>query len=178
MRKGYAKKREKAFRLRVEQKTLTEISAEVGVAPRTVSRWENGWVDAKGGKHRGWKGELEKAWHALSETELQYGLMLMEERLKTYEELAAMAVAKIKEMFPNIKGKTAADAKALLSEVRELMKLIAEEKGEFKSQPKTIVAVKTDITLNEISERYRNAYADNREDAADAGGHEQLALDD
>lgn len=160
MKRGYPQKREKAFRLRVERKTLAEIAREVGVSAKTVSHWENGWVDARGRKTPGWKLELEKAWRKLAEAELQYGLMLKEERLKTYEELARLAVAKIKEMFPSIRAKTASDAKALLSEVRELMRLIAEEKGDYKPRPHTLVAVKTDITLNEISERYRNVHAD------------------
>ena len=61
MKRGYPQKREKAFRLRLERKTIAEISREVGVSERTVSRWENGWVDAKGRKNAGWKAELEKA---------------------------------------------------------------------------------------------------------------------
>lgn len=178
MKRGYPQKREKAFRLRLERKTIAEISREVGVSERTVSRWENGWVDARGRKTPGWKPELEKAWRELAETELQYGLMLKEERLKTYEELARLAVAKIKEMFPHIRAKTASDAKALMSEVRELMRLIAEEKGEYKPRPHTLVAVKTDITLNEISERYRNANADRDEGKPDAGGSEPVAGDE
>jgi len=178
VKRGYPQKREKAFRLRLERKTIAEISREVGVSERTVSRWENGCVDAKGRKTAGWKPELEKAWRELSETELQYGLMLKEERLKTYEELARLAVAKIKEMFPSIRAKTASDAKALMSEVRELMRLIAEEKGDYKPRPHTLVAVKTDITLNEISERYRNAHADRDEGKPDAGGSEPVAGDE
>ncbi len=178
MKRGYPQKREKAFRLRLERKTIAEISREVGVSERTVSRWENGCVDAKGRKTAGWKPELEKAWRELAETELQYGLMLKEERLKTYEELARLAVAKIKEMFPSIRARTASDAKALMSEVRELMRLIAEEKGDYKPRPHTLVAVKTDITLNEISERYRNAHADRDEGKPDAGGNEPVAGDE
>jgi DNA-binding XRE family transcriptional regulator len=178
VKKGYPQKREKAFRLRLERKTIAEISREVGVSDKTLSRWEKGWVDAAGRRHSGWKPELEKAWRELAESELQYGLMLKEERLKTYEELARLAVAKIKEMFPSIRAKTAADAKALLSEVRELLRLIAEEKGDYKPRPHTVVAVKTDVTLNEISERYRNAHADRNQGSPDAGGLEPVAGDD
>ena len=72
-------------------------------------------------------------------------------------------------MFPNIQAKTAADVKALLSEVRELCRLIAEEKGEFKPNPQTVVAVKTDITLNELSERYVNANAPDQEGNPEPG---------
>jgi len=177
VRKGYAQKREKAFRLRLERKTLAEIAHEVGVSTKTLSRWENGWIDAKGNKRPGWKPELEKGWREITESELGYGLMLKEERLKTYEELARMAVAKIKEMFPGITGKTPADVKALLSEVRELCKLIAEERGEFKPNPQTVVAVKTDITLNEIAERYVNANADDEQTDPEPGGTPPLAGD-
>jgi hypothetical protein len=178
VRKGFAKKREKAFRLRLERKTFAEISREVGVSEKTLSRWEHGSVDAAGRKHPGWKPELEKAWRELSQTELQYGLMLKEERLKTYEELAQLTVAKVKEMFPNIRAKTASDAKALLSEIRELMRLIAEEKGEFRPGPRTLVAVKADITLNEISERYRSANADCHEGNPEPGRTEPVAGDE
>ena len=158
MPKGYAKKREQAFQLRLQRKTFKEVAHEVGVASKTVSRWEKGWIDAKGTKHPGWKPEMEKAWRELAETELKCGLMLKEERIKAYEELAQLAIAKVKEMFPSIKAKTAADAKALLSEIRELGRLIAQEKGEFHPSPQTIVAVKTDITLTELQDRYKAAY--------------------
>lgn len=178
MRKGYARKREKAFRLRLQRKTFAEICREVGVSDKTLSKWERGWIDAKGRKHPGWQAELEKSWRELSESELQYGLMLKEERLKTYEGLACLAVAKIKEMFPNIRAKTASDAKALLSEVRELCRLIAEEKGDFKPSSNTLVAVKTDITLNEISERYKDVHADRDEGNPEPGRAELLAGDE
>jgi DNA-binding XRE family transcriptional regulator len=178
VREGYARKREKAFRLRLQRKTFAEICREVGVSDKTLSRWERGWIDAKGRKHPGWQAELEKAWRELAETELRCGLMLKEERLKTYEELARLAVAKIKEMFPHIRAKTASDAKALLSEVRELMRLIAEEKGDYKPRPHTLVAVKTDITLNEISERYKSAHADRDEGNPEPGRVEPVAGDE
>jgi hypothetical protein len=177
MPKIHHKTRDKAFRLRLERKTLAEISRECGVCDKTLSRWENGWVDSAGRQHPGWKSKLEKAWRELADSELQYGLMLKEERLKAYEELARLAVAKIKETFPNIRAKTASDAKALLSEVRELCRLIAEEKGEFRPSPNTLVAVKTDITLNEISERYKDAHADRDEGNPEPGRAEPLAGD-
>ena len=152
-----AKTREKAFLMRMDRKSFAEISKEVGVSAKTISRWENGWIDGKGTKHPGWKPELEKAWREKGEAELQYGLILKEERLKTYEELARLAVNKLKECFPNIKAKTAADAKALLSEVRELLKCIAREKGELNPSPHTLVAVKADINITELAERYKAA---------------------
>ncbi len=178
MPKGLGAKREKAFRLRVERKSLSEISREMRIATKTLSRWERGWVDAAGREHAGWKGDLEKAWKTLTESELSYGLLIKEERLKAYEELARLAVNRVKAMFPSIRAKTAADAKALLSEIRELCKLIAEEKGEFHPGPRTLVAVKTDITLNELRERYRSTHADPDQDDAKPGGTVEVAVDD
>jgi len=178
MRRGYPQKREKAFRLRVERKTFAEIARELNVAARTVSRWENGWLDAHGRKQAGWKPALDDAWRKLTKSELTYGLMLKEERLKTYEELACLAVAKVKEMFPNIQAKTASDMKALLSEIRELGRLIADERGEGKSNPKALIAVKADITLGEISERYQHVYAHHHEKDTDPGRTEPVAGND
>jgi|GEM_PF-1562197 len=157
MRKIPAKKREKAFRLRLERRSLKAIAQEVGVSAKTISRWEKGWVDAQGRKHPGWQADLEKAWREKADADMQFGLLVKEERLKTYEELARLAVAKIKESFPTLKAKTAADAKALLSEVRELCKLIARERGEWGDQKQTLVAVKADININELAERYKAA---------------------
>jgi len=149
--------REKAFRLRLERRSFADISRELDVSPKTVSRWENGWIDGKGTRHSGWKADLEKAWREKSDADLEYGLILKEERLRTYEDLARMAVNKIKECFPNLKAKTPADAKALLSEVRELLKCIARERGELNPSPQTMVAVKADININELAERYQAA---------------------
>lgn len=174
----HPKKREKAFRLRLEQKSLRGIAQATGVSEKTLSRWENGWVDANGRKHPGWKGELERAFRDKAERELQFGLLIKEERLRTYEELARLAVAKVKQIFPQIRGKSALDAKALLSEIRELCRLIATEKGEVRSGPHTVIAVKTDITLSELQERYRSAYADREPRDAQPGGVEPLAGDD
>ena len=92
-----AKKREKAFRMRLQQHSFADISREIGVSTKTISRWEKGWVDAKGRSHTGWKAELEKAWKEKSEADLSYGLIVKEERIRTYEELARMAVNKIKD---------------------------------------------------------------------------------
>ncbi|MFH0910967.1 MAG: hypothetical protein V1918_05645 [Planctomycetota bacterium] len=152
-----AKKREKAFRLRLERRSFREAAEETGVSVKTLSRWEKGWIDAQGRKHAGWKADLEKAWREKADADLQYGLILKDERLKAYEELARLAVNKIKEAFPLIKAKTATDVKALLSEARELMRCIAKEKGEMNPSPHTLVAVKADISISELAERYTAA---------------------
>jgi len=178
MRQSDSKNREKAFRLRLENKSFRQIAEETGTCARTVSRWENGWVDKKGRKHPGWKGEMDRVFHENASQELQYGLLVKEERIKTYEELARLAVAKVKQIFPQIRGKTALDAKALLSEIRELCRLIAAEKGELHSGPQTVIAVKTDITLNELQDRYRSAHADREQGNTQPGGDQPLAGDD
>jgi transcriptional regulator with XRE-family HTH domain len=147
----------KAFRMRLQGMTQKAIATELKVSPNTIARWEKGWIDSKGRKHKGWLSELQKLKEAEEKEEYHAGLALKRERMKAYDELAQMAIAKIKEMFPNIKGKTATDAKALLSEVRELCRLIAMEQGELGPSSQTIVAVKNDITIEELSERYRNA---------------------
>lgn len=172
------KAREKAFRLRLQNKSFRQIAGELGICARTVSRWESGWTDKKGRRHAGWKGEIERSFQESASRELQQGLMAKEARLQTYEELARMAVAKVKQMFPQIRGKSALDAKALLSEIRELCKLIATERGDMKSGPQTVVAVKTDITLNELQDRYRSAHADREQGTAQPGGNQPLAGDD
>jgi DNA-binding XRE family transcriptional regulator/ribosomal protein L22 len=151
------RKKEKAFRLRMERRPFAAISKEIGVSAKTISRWEAGWVDGKGRKHPGWKVELEKAWRERADAQMDYGLMLKDERLRTYEDLARLAVTKIKEAFPAMNVKTAADAKALLSEVRELLKCIAKEKGELNPSPQTLIAVKADININELAQRYEAA---------------------
>ena len=157
MLKISAKKREKAFRLRLERRSLRDISKEVGVSAKTITRWEKGWVDAQGRSHPGWQADLEKAWREKTDADLQYGLIVKEERLRAYEKLARMAVNKLEECFPNIKAKTAADAKALMSEIRELCRLIAREKGELSPSPHTMVAIKADISISELAQRYEAA---------------------
>jgi hypothetical protein len=154
------KKREKAFRLRLERMSLANIARELRISTNTVSKWENGWTDKSGRRHKGWKEELERLWQEEEEKALQTGLMLKKERLQTYDKLARMVIEKIESQFPEIVAKSSADVKALLSEVRELCRLIAIEKGEYPSGNQTVVAVKTDISLSELQERYKNAQRD------------------
>jgi len=154
------KKREKAFRLRLERMSLANIARELRIGTTTVSKWENGWTDKSGRRHKGWKEELERLWQEEEEKALQTGLMLKKERLQTYDKLARMVIEKIEEQFPEIVAKSSADIKALLSEVRELCRLIAIEKGEYPSGNQTVLAVKTDISLSELQERFRNARRD------------------
>jgi transcriptional regulator with XRE-family HTH domain len=143
--------------MRLQGETLKAIAQELKVSSNTISRWEKGWIDSRGRKHRGWLAELEKVKGESESEEYMAGLALKRERLKAYDELAQMAIDKIKESFPTITAKTASDVKALLSEVRELCRLMATEQGSLHSGGQTIVAVKNDITIEELSQRYHNA---------------------
>jgi len=90
---------------------------------------------------------------------------LKKERLKAYDKLVRMVIAKVEEKFPAIKAKTASDMKALLSEVRELSRLIALEKGELSQGGQTLIAVKTDVSLTDLQQRYIDAQHNNQESA-------------
>ena len=145
--------------MRLQGMTFKAIATELKVSANTISRWEKGWVDRRGRKHRGWLAELEKMKEESEKDEYLAGLALKRERLKAYDELAQLAIEKIKASFPNITAKTPSDVKALLSEVRELGRLIAMEQGSLYSGSRTVVAVKNDITIEELSQRYRDASA-------------------
>ena len=53
--------------------------------------------------------------------------------------------------------KNASDAKALLSEVRELCRLISIERGEYRPKGESLVGIRIDVGREEIGERYRAA---------------------
>ena len=153
----HPQKRKKAFRLRLEHKSMAQVARECGLSQPMVRKLENGWIDRKGVKHPGWKEELERLWKEEEHAELESGLALKKERVKAYERLARQAIDLVEKQFPTIKMKNAADAKALLSEIRELCRLISIEKGEYRPGGGTVVAVKTDVTLTELQERYAAA---------------------
>ena len=159
MRFGKVKEREKAFVMRTEGMTFAKIAKELGVSAKTVSRWENGWKDGAGRKREGWKKRLEEAWQERLDSELNYGLMVKELRLRMQEQLARMLIARLKEAIPSIKIPNAAAAKALMSELRELYRLIWQERGRLEPSANTAPGVKADITLDELQERYAAAMA-------------------
>lgn len=165
MSRNAIQKRPQAFRMRLTRDSFSDISKALKVSTATLIKWENGWIDSKGRRHRGWKEELARLWKEQEEKELQCGLMLKKERLKTYDKLARMVIEKIEKQFPSITTKTSSDMKALLSEVRELCRLIAIEKGEYPSGSQTLVAVKTDISLPELQERYKDVQHNSEEEA-------------
>ena len=156
--------KQKAFLMRLDGNTFTDIGKKLKVCSQTVSRWENGWIDGRGRRYTGWKQDLEQMRDEIDREMLNKGLMLKRKRLQTLEEIAEMAIEKMKEQFPNITAKTATDMKALTSEIRELLKQIAIEKGEYRQGDQTLDAVKADITLTEMQERYQNAYRPDKED--------------
>ena len=150
----HPQKRMKAFRLRLEHKSMAEVARECGLSQPMVRKLEQGYIDRKGVKHSGWKDELERLWKEEERAELDSGLALKKERVKAYERLARQAIEIVEKQFPTIKMKNAADAKALLSEIRELCRLIAIEKGEYRPGGGSVVAVKADLMLTELHERY------------------------
>lgn len=159
MAKVPAAKKRKAFRLRLEGVPITKVARECKLAPQTVRRLENGYTDKMGVRRPGWREELEKLWQEQERAELESGLALKQERIKTYERLARQAVNLIEKQFPKITMKTCSDAKALLSEVRELCRLISIERGEYRSKGDPHVGVKVDISPEELRERYLAAQA-------------------
>ncbi len=187
-------KRKKAFRMRLQRKSFAAIVRELHISKATLGKLERGWVDKKGVRHKGWREELERLWKEEGKAELECGIAVKEERVRTYDRLMRQAVEAIEKSFPNIVAKNASDMKALLSEVRELCRLASIELGQYHPGGGTLVAVKADITLAEMKERYRAAQAieadvieppreahydelDRIEGDADSAGDGQVPLD-
>lgn len=152
-------RKQTAFDLRLMGRTFKEVAQEIKVSTSTLGKWENGWLDKEGKFHPGWKEELEKLWKEQQKEFMQSGLMIKQERLKTYDRLIRAAVTKIEEQFVDIPLKTAGDVKFMLAEVRELCKLMAIETGQYNPQANgnEIPGQKTDMPMMEIEERYRKA---------------------
>jgi len=152
-------KKKKAFRLRLQGLTMAEVARQCQISSTTIQKLENGWTDQKGVRHPGWKDDIDRLRREDELAERESGFALKEERIKAYERLAQQAIELIEKQFPNIKMKNASDAKALLSEVRELGRLISIERGEYRPGGTPVVAVKADITMGELRERYEDARA-------------------
>ena len=152
-------KKKKAFRMRLELKPMSSVARECQLARQTVQNLENGWTDRKGVYHPGWKDEIERLRQEEDKAELECGMRLKEGRISTYERLAKRAVELIEKQFPSIKMKNASDAKALMSEVRELGRLIAIERGEYQPGKVSVTAIKADITMTDLRQRYEEAQA-------------------
>lgn len=150
-------KKKKAFRMRLENKPIVEVARECHMARRTLQKLENGWTDDRGVYRPGWKDEIERLRREDDKAEIECGMRLKEERISIYERLAKGAVELIEKQFPNIQMKNAQDAKALMSEVRELGRLIAIERGEYQTGNISVTAIKADITMADRRQRYENA---------------------
>ena len=150
-------KRSKAFLMRLARKAFSVVARECHMSTKTIQLLEKGWTDKAGVFHPGWKDDLEKQWEEENLDEHGRGLALKKKRIEAYERLALQAIDIVEKQFPNIKMKSASDAKALLSEIRELCRLIAIERGEYLPGKGAIVAVKAEITLKELRERYEAA---------------------
>jgi len=153
MRTVHPKKRQKAFRMRVEGHSIAEVARECHLDPQTVKRLEDGYIDRRGVRHRGWKEELEKLRAEQERSELECGLALKEERIKVYKQLAEEAAQKIRSQFPGIVMKNPSDYKSLMSEFRELCRLLGQEVG-ARPEGEARGGVKTDVALEEIEEAY------------------------
>jgi len=153
MRKIHPKKRQKAFRMRVEGHNIAEIARECHLDKETIQRLENGYIDKRGVRHRGWKEELEKLQAEQERSELECGLALKEERIKVYKQLAEEAAQKIRSQFPGIVMKNPSDYKSLMSEFRELCRLLGQEVG-ARPEGQARAGVRTDIALEDVEDAY------------------------
>jgi len=150
-------KRQKAFLMRLARKPMSAVARECHMSATTVHLLEKGWTDKAGVFHPGWQDDLEKRWLAENEGEHEQGLALKKRRIDAYERLAMQAIELVEKQFPNITMKSASDAKALLSEIRELCRLISIERGEYRPGTGPVIAVKADITMKELESRYEAA---------------------
>jgi len=172
------KKRKQAFRLRLQRISIAEVSRRLHMAPATIRKLERGWVDKKGVRHRGWREEIERLWDEDRKTELECGLALREEQVKALKRLAQQAIDKVEKQFPGITMETPTDWKTLVSEIRELIRMLSEEVGRRRGGVKT-ATLRTEITLEEVREAYAEAHvidAEDVQDAAEAGLSELAPL--
>jgi len=144
-------KAEKVRELRLAGKTMTETAKLTGLSRNTVRKLEKGWLDTKGVHHPGWASEVEVSRLKSIAAAVEAGSQLLDrgERMKLRAELASTLVAKVQEFLPALKLKSAREAKLLLSEARELTRLLDRDGG-GEEQP----GVKHDITFNEAMDRF------------------------
>ena len=150
-------KKQKAYLLRLGRKPFAVVGRECHMSTKTIQLLENGWTDKAGVFHAGWKDDLERRWQEDNLGEHERGLVLKKKRIEAYERLARQAIELVEKQFPSIKIKSASDAKALLSEIRELCRLISIERGDYRPNNGPTIAVKADITMNELKGRYEAA---------------------
>jgi hypothetical protein len=158
------KKKRQAFKLRLERKSFSEISRTLHMAPATVRKLEYGWVDKKGVRHRGWREKIEQHWGEDEKAELECGLALREERVKALKRIAQQAIDKVETQFPAVTMASPSDWKTLVSEIRELVRLLSDEVGNHTgagriAPPGRGVTTRMQITLEEVQEAYEEARA-------------------
>jgi len=149
-----ASKKRKAFRMRLDNRSIAEVSRECKISRKTIMKLERGWTDKKGVHHPGWLEKLEEMQQREEAEELAFAMQTKEQRIGVYEDLAGQFVKRIKERFPNMKGP---EAKAFASEIRELGRQIAIERGDAGPGRKASSSARKDITPAELRERYEDA---------------------
>ena len=96
---------------------------------------------------------LERFLQSKERSELQCGLALKEERIKVYKQLADESAQKIRAQFPSIVMKNPSDYKSLMSEFRELCRLLGQEVG-ARPELEARAGVRTDIEIEDVEEAY------------------------
>ena len=150
-------KLEKARKLRLEGKSVREAAKLAGISPMTLRKHEQGWIDGKGNIHGGWAGDKAKAdlarvASAAKASKTAAALLDKSERIKLHAEMASMLIDKVREFIPVLKLKNAREAKQLMSEARELAKVI--DQGQANAGEELPPGVKREVTLEDIRAHY------------------------
>ena len=135
---------------------MTETAKVTGLSRNTVWKLEMCWTVSRGVQHPGWACEVvvSKLKSIASAVEASTELLDRGERMRLRAELASTLVAKVQEFLPALKLKNAREAKLLLSEARELTRLIDRDAEGGEGAPP---GVKQDITFEEAMDRYLRA---------------------
>ena len=147
------KKKRKALKLRLRKKSFAEISRTLHMAPATLRNLEYGWIDKQGVQHRGWRNEIEKRWDEDDKAEIECALALKEERGRTLKRLTQKAIGKMETRSPAVTMASPSDWKTLVSEIRELIRLLSDEVDIRRGGGKA-VATRMPRTLEKIRETY------------------------
>jgi hypothetical protein len=160
------RKRKQAYRLRLQRISIAEVSRRLHMAPATIRKLEHGWVDKKGVRHRGWGEEIERLWDEDRKSEIECGLALREEQVRVLKRIAQQAIEKVEDQFSTITMKTTTDWKTLVSEIRELIRMLSEQVGHKRGEVRT-TTLRTEISLEEVREAYAEAHVVDAEDVHD-----------
>jgi hypothetical protein len=147
----------KARQLRMEGRSIREAAKSAGISPTTLRKYERGWIDADGEVHGAWsadvgKAELARVAAAADASKTAAALLDRNERIRLHAEMASLMIDKVREYVPALKLKNAREAKQLMSEARELSKIIAQDQaGPGKELPP---GVKQVVTLEDMKAHY------------------------